>query len=380
MSVSHSLFRGLAEAERHFLERLIDVEHFEPGEVFIREGERNADLYLIRSGRAILTKGEGEAKVAIGEVGPEDVLGELSFLDNSPRSLSIEAIEPLQVSRLRRAHFAGDDPIAERVLHQIERNIALLSTERLRRRSDDFVRGLRREVELLREQVDFGTLFIIMVILFGLNGFILNIIQTHFSDYYYFTSPNYTFLYATLIDWGGFLLFAAPVVYLVKAIHFPIREVLNIRTNLRQTLRESLAISAVVFLVVVPASFGLISLPFVPEITEDFDLQWFMIVFTPDYLLHSYIQELVARGIMQNAIQKFLRDDKGHRTIIICSVAFAVMHMHLGATFALTTGLAAVVFGYIYLRHRNLLGVTLVHWVVGALVMRYMTVLGMLAA
>lgn len=379
MPVSHSLFRGLTEAERAFLDAHIDVEDFAPGEAFIREGERNADLYLIRSGRAILTKGEAQHKVTIGEVGPGDVLGELSFLDESPRSLSVEAIETLQVSRLRKSALAEDDAIAERVLHQIERNIALLSTERLRRTSDDFVQSLRREVDLLKEQVNFGTMFIIMVILFGLNGFVLNIIQTHFSDYYYFTSPNYTFLYARLIDWGGFILFAAPVFYLVKVINFPIREILSIRTNLRQTLRESLALSGLIFIAVVPASIGLLSLPFVPEINDDFDLEWFMIVFTPDYLLHSYIQELVARGIMQNAIQKFLRDEKGHRTIIICSLAFAVMHMHLGIAFAATTGLAGVVFGYIYLRHGNLLGVTLVHWVIGALVMRYMTVLGVLS-
>lgn len=378
MSV-HSLFRGLTEAEGKFLATHIDDEDIAPGEVFIREGERNADLYFIRSGRAILTKGEADEKVTIGEVGPESVLGELSFLDNSPRSLSVEAIEPLQVSRLRRSALAGDDPIAERVLHQIERNIALLSTERLRRTSDDFVQSMRREVDLLKEQVNFGTMFIIMVILFGLNGFVLNIIQTHFSDYYYFTSPNYTFLYARLIDWGGFIFIAAPVLYLVKVINFPIREVLSVRTNLRQTLLESLALSGLIVLAVVPASLGLINVPFVTQVNENFDLKWFMIVFTPDYLLHSYIQEVVARGIMQNAIQKFLRDEKGHRTIIICSLAFAVMHMHLGIAFAATTGLAGVVFGYIYLRHRNLIGVTLVHWVIGALVMRYMTVLEVLA-
>ena len=114
------------------------------------------------------------------------------------------------------------------------------------------------------------------------------------------------------------------------------------------------------------------------QVNDQFDLKWFLIVFTPDYFLHSYTQELVARGIMQNAIQKFLRDEKGHRTVIICSLAFAVMHIHLGIVFALTTGFAGVVFGYIYLRHKNLLGVTIVHWVIGALVMRYMTVLEVL--
>ncbi|MFN3235899.1 MAG: cyclic nucleotide-binding domain-containing protein [Pseudomonadales bacterium] len=378
MSSSQILFDGLDSEGRAYVERHLQALQIAPGEVFIEEGANNADLYFIESGSAVLVKGSGNEKVTIGQVGSGEVLGELSFLDNSPRSLSVEAAEPLSVSRFPRAVLDDDNPVAQRVLHQIERNIALLSTQRLRRTSEDFSQSMRREVELLKEQVNFGTMFIIMVILFGLNGFLLNIIQTFFSDFYYFTSPNYTFLYARMIDWGGFIVFALPMLYLVKVIHFPLREVLSIQPNLRQTLRESLAISAVIFLAVVPASLGWIKLPWVPEVNENFTLQWFLIVFTPDYFLHSYIQELVARGIMQNAIQKFLRDEKGHRTVIICSLAFAVMHVHLGIVFAMTTGFAGVIFGYIYLRHKNLLGVTIVHWVIGALVMRYMTVLEVL--
>ena len=372
------MFEGLDSESRLFVQQHLEVLQVSPGEAFIKEGANNSDLYFIDSGAAALTKGEGSQKVTIGQVGVGEVLGELSFLDNSPRSLSVEAIEPMEVTRFPREVLNEPNAIAQKVLHQIERNIALLSTDRLRRTSDDFVQSMRREVELLKEQVNFGTMFIIMVILFGLNGFLLNIIQAYFSDFYYFTSPNYTFLYARLIDWGGFIVFAAPMLYLVKVIHFPLREVLSIRPNLKQTLRESLIISAVIFLAVVPASLGWISLPWVAQVNDQFDLKWFLIVFTPDYFLHSYTQELVARGIMQNAIQKFLRDEKGHRTVIICSLAFAVMHIHLGIVFALTTGFAGVVFGYIYLRHKNLLGVTIVHWVIGALVMRYMTVLEVL--
>ena len=164
-----------------------------------------------------------------------------------------------------------------------------------------------------------------------------------------------------MIDWIGFILLALPVIYLVKVIHFPIREIMSLSTNLRQTLRESLLLCAIIIVAIVPATLELIPIPFLPRAHGDFDLAWFLIAVSPDYLLHAYIQELVARGIMQNAIQKFLRDEKGHKTIIICSFAFAIMHVHLGIEFALATGFAGMAFGYIYLRHRNLLGVTLVH-------------------
>ncbi|MCB1643797.1 MAG: cyclic nucleotide-binding domain-containing protein [Pseudomonadales bacterium] len=378
MPFDHLLLQGLDAAGKAFVSQHMQRQVIADGEQFIQEGATDSDLYFIESGKAELVKGQGAEKVKLGELGTGDVLGELSFLDDSPRSVSVVAAGEVVVQYFPKSAVLQSDGIAEKVRHQIERNIALLSTERLRRTSNDFVDSLRREVDLLKEQVNFGTMFIIMVILFGLNGFLLNIIQTYFSDFYYFTSPNYTFLYARIIDWGGFIVFALPVLYLVKVIHFPLRQVMDMRPNLRQTLRESLALSALVVLAVVPASFGLVDLPFVSRINDNFDLKWFAIVFTPDYLLHSYIQELVARGIMQNAIQKFLRDEKGHRTIIICSLAFAVMHVHLGIEFAATTGFAGIIFGYIYLRHGNLLGVTIFHWIIGAIVMRYMTVLQVL--
>lgn len=378
MSNTYILFEGLDTPARRFVENHLIQEHLAPGDILIREGEENADLYFIDEGEAVLVKGDGDDKVTIGRVGAGAVLGELSFLDDSPRSLSVVAVGPLTVTRFPRAAVERPGGVEERVRHQVERNIALLSTARLRETSKDFAESLRREVELLKEQVDFGTMFIVMVILFGLNGFLLRIIQTYFADYYYFSSPNYTFLYARMIDWGGFIAFAAPLLYLVKVIKFPLRDVVNIKTNLRQTLTESLLLSAVIALAIVPASFGLVDLPFVARINDRFDLEWFLIVFTPDYFLHSYIQELVARGIMQNSIQKFLRDREGHRSVIICSLAFAVMHVHMGIAFAMSTGIASLAFGYIYLRQGNLLGVTIVHWVIGALAMRYMTVLDLL--
>jgi hypothetical protein len=35
-----------------------------------------------------------------------------------------------------------------------------------------------------------------------------------------------------------------------------------------------------------------------------------IVVISPDYLLHAYIQELAARGDMQNTMQRFLRDEQ----------------------------------------------------------------------
>ena len=81
---------------------------------------------------------------------------------------------------------------------------------------------------------------------------------------------------------------------------------------------------------------------------------------------------------MQNSIQKFLRDEKGVRTVLVCSFAFAIMHAHLGWQMAMATGAASLVFGFLYLRHQSLLGVTVVHYALGGVVMRYLWLLKVL--
>lgn len=44
---------------------------------------------------------------------------------------------------------------------------------------------------------------------------------------------------------------------------------------------------------------------------------------------------------------------------------FGVMHTHLGLIRVLSFTVASVCFGFFYLRHRNLIGVTIVHSITG---------------
>ena len=68
---------------------------------------------------------------------------------------------------------------------------------------------------------------------------------------------------------------------------------------------------------------------------------------------------------MQNTMQRFLRDEHGVRSVMVLSLAFGVMHTHLGLTMVLSSTVASVCFGFFYLCHRNLVGVTIVHYIMG---------------
>jgi CRP/FNR family cyclic AMP-dependent transcriptional regulator len=62
------------------------------GEYLITEGSHNSEMYWILSGEFMITKLNAEDKnVIVGEAKTGELIGEMSFLDNLPRSASVKA-------------------------------------------------------------------------------------------------------------------------------------------------------------------------------------------------------------------------------------------------------------------------------------------------
>jgi CRP-like cAMP-binding protein len=74
-------------AGRAFLRR------FAAGQVVVTEGEPSDHLYLVRAGRLrVLVRSPHGDELTLSVLGPGDTLGELSVLDQQPRSASVEAL------------------------------------------------------------------------------------------------------------------------------------------------------------------------------------------------------------------------------------------------------------------------------------------------
>jgi len=370
---SLQLTTGFSAEELTFIEEYALTRRFKRGEFVIREEDQNSDLYIVRLGAVELLREteRSDEPLVIGVIGEGETIGELSFLDDSPRSASVRATENTEVVIIPKSVFDEESARAKDVLGKLHHNIALLGSKRLRTTSREFVKSLQKQIELLEDQVKFGTLFVCMIILFGLNGIVLDVIQNYFGEYYYFGGARFNLVVERLIAWIGFIAFAAPVALLIKKISFPIGEVLDIRRDLRRSVLESLLIAGGFIIIALVLTAGPIVVRGVPRATSAPDLGTIVVILTPDYLFHSYVQELVARGIMQNAIQKFLRDEHGTKTVMVLSIAFGVMHAHLGLKMVLGSAVASVGFGYFYLRNRNLVGVTIIHYAIGV-IGRYM--------
>lgn len=61
-------------------------------EYLIREGEESTQMFYLQAGTLNVYKRVGDQEKQIGTIYPGEVVGEMSFLDNSPRCASVKAV------------------------------------------------------------------------------------------------------------------------------------------------------------------------------------------------------------------------------------------------------------------------------------------------
>jgi uncharacterized membrane protein len=100
------LFSRLDDQERESLSAMLRPRLFRAGERIFSAGDRGETLYVIRSGkvRLELTTNEGEC-LLLDQVGPGEVLGEISFLDAGPRTASAIAEEDSELLEFERGQL-----------------------------------------------------------------------------------------------------------------------------------------------------------------------------------------------------------------------------------------------------------------------------------
>lgn len=101
---------------------------FKRGTLMFIEGESSAEMFIVRTGKIRILKQEGENTVELAVLGPGSVLGELSLLDNQPRSATAQVIEDTVVTVI-------DEELFKRTLQGVFpwlRDLISLVTRRLR--------------------------------------------------------------------------------------------------------------------------------------------------------------------------------------------------------------------------------------------------------
>jgi CRP-like cAMP-binding protein len=111
----------------------LQTRHVKRGAVVFKEGDRDATLFVVASGKVcILKSGAGKKDHPIASLGTGHTLGEMALIDGQPRSAGAVAAEDLVLLAITRAdldRLAEDHP---RLAVKLLMKVARLLSQRLR--------------------------------------------------------------------------------------------------------------------------------------------------------------------------------------------------------------------------------------------------------
>ena len=70
---------------------------YKAGEVVIHEGEENRDLYVLSEGTLEVSVMDESNKIVVSEIVAPEILGEISFLNGSPRTATVSAKKDVEI-------------------------------------------------------------------------------------------------------------------------------------------------------------------------------------------------------------------------------------------------------------------------------------------
>jgi CRP-like cAMP-binding protein len=139
-----ALFSGLGYDELSALMRLTDTVAFPKGAKIIQAGEEGHCLYLLLSGTAVVQAPPPDGKVELATLKVGDFFGEISLVDEGPRSADVVALEDCELLRVTRTTIgvlAGLQPAAAvQILSSIGRELV----QRLRTANQKYLDLLHR--------------------------------------------------------------------------------------------------------------------------------------------------------------------------------------------------------------------------------------------
>ncbi|MFO8183703.1 MAG: cyclic nucleotide-binding domain-containing protein [Candidatus Aegiribacteria sp.] len=104
MDVDDNLFKPVDFLkQKHFLDSC-DVRSTEEQEVIIDQGSFSNDLYVIKSGRFVVSDSKGEEFV-LAALGVGDVFGEMAFFKSGIRSATVTCVAPGELYSMSRESF-----------------------------------------------------------------------------------------------------------------------------------------------------------------------------------------------------------------------------------------------------------------------------------
>ena len=128
----HPLFRYFTEDERDRIESIGEARKIAEGAFVIRAGTEDSTLYTVEDGHLDIVRNEDGKQIVVATVGPGDVIGEVSFIDDSPRTVSVVAGETTTIRAWKKRTLCEALAFDPQLLAKFSVAMSELLVERLR--------------------------------------------------------------------------------------------------------------------------------------------------------------------------------------------------------------------------------------------------------
>jgi CRP-like cAMP-binding protein len=362
------LLAGLDDAQRQaFLQFTSFVRIDAAGAILVREGEPAEHFYIILDGEAEVLKREprSEQLVSLATLGPGEHFGETALFHAVKRTATLRSRGPMTLAMIK-TREVREDPNAYPWLPRFLLALVRGGTSVVDRLTSQTVQGLRAEA--------LGT-----TRLLTLNRLLTYVIASS-SIYAIGLALAWQFGGALLAERVGnsiYLLLGAALLWLLYKSGSPVRRFgVRFSDNLPRELGESLFVIGVGVALLTALEWVLIAsvpafadLPlFAAETAWAFEVALYYCMLIP-------LQELFARGLLQTSLDHVFAEHPRRQlmAIVLSNAAFAPLHVHVSPYFGVLAPMIFVLglpLGWLYARHRSLLGVAFVHVIIGLWALR----------
>lgn len=362
------VFRDFSQAELLALAEYFSPVDKEQGCVVINQGDTDQDFYILLDGSVKVLFSEKDEEYDFAILGKNRLFGELSVIDGLPRSASVVTEQKCSLLKFNFSVFLQQKIYSE--LHA-KLILALSNASIIKQRSANtkLVDAMRSKIAILKEKTIIGLFVIATFSIFSL--FIIVVSVSHrMLEGVIFTAP------LSIVLMLGILF---GIYRISKRLGWTLKNMGLDFSHWRRDLFEGVVFTLPILAIILIIKIVLIH--FQPSGAQDpiinifgyktlgFIYSWWVYLFAISfYLLSSVVQELMARGFLQNFIQRYLTYGKSRKvftSIVISNLIFSAFHSFLTPVLIMSTLILGLFWGWLYSRHNSIIGAAASHMLVG---------------
>ena len=349
------LGRDFNDPEIRNVLKSLPARRYKKGNVLVKEGEPGLELFLIQSGSAaVFVKG---SEGPINLLKKDDYFGELALMSNEPRKATVVAAEAMDVFVINKNTFS-------RLISQFPFLAGSFMGKLYKRQKEDFLlikeknKQLQQAINMRKAVTRFLTIVLVALSLYSLGmGFL-----SEFSRFGESVAAKASYFFTRVIEISTLTLLLATG----RKMGFTLKDFGFTLIGIKRSLAESLLVTAGIASLMIALKVLLINSGF-----DFLGETIFSGISTIDFTFYTYIvvaimQEFIARGMFQSTMQRLMEDKTGGiSAIALCSLIFAVLHLHISLEYALISMVFSFIWGLMYSRHKTIAGASLSHFIIG---------------